>query len=126
MRNRPFKPPCVLISGGELIVTMGKADLKTKGGRNQEFALASATRIEGSERIAVASVDSDGTDGPTEVAGGMADGYTMKRAKELNVDVFRALYEHDSYEALVKLEDTIFTGSTGTNIQDLRLFYISN
>jgi glycerate 2-kinase len=126
MRKRPFKPPCVLISGGELIVTMGKADLKTKGGRNQEFALASATRIEGSKRITVASVDSDGTDGPTEVAGGMADGYTMNRAKELNVDVFRALYEHNSYEALIRLEDTIFTGSTGTNIQDLRLFYISN
>ncbi len=125
MRDRPFKPPCVLISGGELIVAMGATDLKTKGGRNQEFALASATRIEGSERITVASVDSDGTDGPTEVAGGMADGYTMKRAKELGVDVFGALREHDSYEALRRLEDSIFTGSTGTNIQDLRLIYVS-
>lgn len=125
MRGRPFKPPCVLISGGELIVTMGDAELKTNGGRNQEFALASATRIEGSKRITVASVDSDGTDGPTEVAGGMADGYTMRRAKELGVDVFRALREHDSYEALRRLEDHIFTGSTGTNIQDLRLINIS-
>ena len=126
MRNRPFKPPCVLISGGELIVTMGKTEMKTKGGRNQEFALASAIRIEGSSRITVSSVDSDGTDGPTEVAGGMADGYTMKRAKELNVDVFRALSEHNSYEALIRLEDSIITGRTGTNIQDLRLIYISN
>jgi glycerate 2-kinase len=125
IRNRPFKSPCILISGGE-IVTMGNADLKTKGGRNQEFALSSAIRIEGSKRITVASVDSDGTDGPTEVAGGMADGYTMKRAKELNVDVFRALYKHNSYEALIRLEDIIFTGSTGSNIQDLRLFYISD
>ena len=105
---------------------MGKTEMKTKGGRNQEFALASAIRIEGSSRITVSSVDSDGTDGPTEVAGGMADGYTMKRAKELNVDVFRALREHNSYEALIRLEDAIFTGSTGTNIQDLRLIYINN
>jgi glycerate-2-kinase len=104
---------------------MGKTDQVVKGGRNQEFALASAIRIEGSDRITVGSVDSDGTDGPTEVAGGMADGYTMNRAKELKVDVFRALHEHNSYEALTRLEDTIFTGSTGTNIQDLHLIYIS-
>jgi glycerate-2-kinase len=54
----------------------------------------------------------------------MVDGYTIRRAKELNIDVFRALYKHSTYEALIGLEDTIFTGSTGTNIQDLRLFYI--
>ncbi|MEM2888755.1 MAG: DUF4147 domain-containing protein [Candidatus Bathyarchaeia archaeon] len=125
MRNRPFKPPCVLISGGELIVTIGKTNREAKGGRNQEFALAAATRIEGSHRISVSSVDSDGTDGPTDVAGGIADGYTLERAKELGVDIFRSLHEHNSTEALLKLNDAVFTGNTGTNIQDLRLFYIS-
>jgi len=125
MRNRPFKPPCVLISGGELIVTIGKTDRKAKGGRNQEFALASATRIERSHRITVSSVDSDGTDGPTEIAGGMADGYTMERAEELDIDIFKSLREHNSTEVLLKLGDAVFTGNTGTNIQDLRLFYIS-
>ena len=126
-RKRPFKVPCALITGGELIVTMGKsAKMDVKGGRNQEFALASGTRIEGSDKITVGSIDSDGTDGPTDVAGGMSDGYTMQRAKELNVDVHKALQDHNSYEALTRLQDTIYTGSTGTNVQDLRVIYISD
>jgi len=126
-RKRPFKAPCALISGGELIVTMGKnVGMNVKGGRNQEFALASAMRIEGSDKITVGSVDSDGTDGPTDVAGGFSDGLTMKRARELNVDVYKALQDHNSYEALTKLRDTIYTGSTGTNVQDLRVIYVSD
>ena len=126
-RKRPFKVPSALITGGELIVTMGKsAKMDVKGGRNQEFALASGTRIEGSDKITVGSVDSDRTDGPTDVAGGMSDGYTMLRAKELNVDVHKALQDHNSYEALTRLQDAIYTASTGTNVQDLRIIYISD
>jgi glycerate-2-kinase len=126
-RKRPFKAPFALISGGELIVTMGRNVGKdVKGGRNQEFALASATRIDGSDKITVGSVDSDGTDGPTEVAGGISDGFTVKRAKELDVDIYKALEDHNSYQALARLEDLIYTGSTGTNVQDLRVIYISD
>jgi glycerate-2-kinase len=99
--------------------------MDVKGGRNQEFVLSSATRIEGSDKITVGSVDSDGSDGPTDVSGGMSDGYTMQRARELNVDVYRALQDHNSYEALSRLQDTVYTGNTGTNVQDLRVIYIS-
>jgi len=125
-RKRPFKVPCAVITGGELLVTMGKSvKMDVKGGRNQEFVLSSATRIEGSDKITVGSVDSDGSDGPTDVSGGMSDGYTMQRARELNVDVYRALQDHNSYEALSRLQDTVYTGNTGTNVQDLRVIYIS-
>ena len=126
-RERPFKAPCVLISGGELIVTMGEAAEKdVKGGRNQEVALAGAMRIEGSKRITIGSIDSDGTDGPTNVAGGVSDGCTMERAKALDVDIHKALQEHNSYDALTRLQDTVYTGSTGTNVQDLRVIYVSS
>jgi len=64
------------------------------GGRNQEFALASALYIGGSKRIVVASVDSDGTDGPTEVAGGIVDGCTVERAREVGVDLAAELGNH--------------------------------
>ncbi len=120
--RRPFTPPCVLIAGGELLVTTGKTT--GIGGRNQEFALSAAPMIEGSTQIVVASVDSDGTDGPTDAAGGIVDGYTMARAKEAGVDVLDALHRHNAFGALTTLDDAIFTGARGTNVQDLRVLYV--
>ena len=121
--SRPFKPPCALLSGGELVVTVG--DATGLGGRNQEFALASAPYIEGNKRVVVASVDSDGTDGPTEMAGGIVDGETMVRAREVGIDVALELRNHNSNYALQKLGDAVYTGIQGTNVQDLRVVYIS-
>lgn len=121
--GRPFKPPCILICGGELIVTVGKS--KGLGGRNQEFVLSSAPRISESENIVIASVDSDGTDGPTDAAGGIVDGYTIKRLSEQGLDIFSELEEHNSYHALSSIKDLIFTGARGTNVQDLRVAYIA-
>jgi len=120
--GRPFKPPCVLLCGGEVIVTVGEET--GTGGRNQEFVLSTAPRIDGSTNIVVASANSDGTDGPTDVAGGIVDGYTMERAKEADVDVFQELSRHNSSIALKKLGDTISTGVQGTNVQDLRIVYV--
>ncbi len=120
--RRPFKPPSVLLCGGELIVTVGEAS--GKGGRNQEFVLSTALKIDESENIVVASADSDGMDGPTDAAGGIVDGYTLERAKEAGVDVLAELSDHNSYEALKKIGDTIITGVRGTNVQDLRLIYV--
>jgi len=120
--SRPFEPPCALMCGGELLVAVGKAT--GLGGRNQEFVLSTAPRIDGSENIVVASADSDGTDGPTDAAGGIVDGYTMERAREAGVDVFEELGNHNSYGVLNKLSDNIFTGVRGTNVQDLRVAYI--
>jgi glycerate-2-kinase len=121
--GRPARTPCVLIIGGELVVTVGKAT--GKGGRNQEFALSAAPIIAGSENIVIASADSDGTDGPTYMAGGIVDGYTMDRAEEAGIDVYEELKNHNSGWALEKLGDSIFTGALGTNVRDLRLIYCS-
>jgi glycerate 2-kinase len=120
--DRPFKAPCVLLCGGELLVTVG--DAKGKGGRNQEFVVSTTPRIKGSKNIVVVSADSDGSDGPTDVAGGIVDGYTLERLENAGLDPFDELSNHDSYVALNELGDTVITGVKGTNVQDLRIVYI--
>ncbi|MHA2067979.1 MAG: glycerate kinase type-2 family protein [Candidatus Thorarchaeota archaeon] len=121
-QGRPFKPSCVMIFGGEPTVSVGRA--KGKGGRNQEFVLSTAPWIYGSEKIVVAACDCDGTDGPTNVAGGVVDGYTMKRAEEAGLDLYEELNNHNSYGALTKLGDTIYTGVLGQNLRSLFIAYI--
>jgi glycerate-2-kinase len=120
--GRPFKPPCVLISGGELLVKVGEK--KGRGGRNQEFVLSAASRLAGSNNIVIASCDSDGTDGPTDAAGGIVDGFTVERAEKERIYIMKELDNHNSFNALSKLGDLIFTGVRGTNIQDLRIVYV--
>jgi len=120
--GRPLQPPAMFICGGEVIVSVGGK--KGVGGRNQELVLSSAIRIAGSKNIVIASADSDGTDGPTDAAGGIVDGYTIERANEKNVNVLEELEEHNSYNVLSKLDDLIFTGARGTNVQDLRIVYV--
>jgi glycerate-2-kinase len=120
--HRPFKPPCALIAGGELLVrTEGASGV---GGRNQEFVLAAAPKIHSSRKIVIASADSVGTDGPTDIAGGMVDGLTMMRAQHEGIEVFDELKNHNSTGVLQHLQDTIETGAQGTNVQDLRVIYI--
>ena len=120
--RRPLKPPCVVICGGELVVTVG--DVDGIGGRNQEFVLTAAPRIEGSSNIVVASVDSDGADGPTDHAGGIVDGQTMARAKGAGINIFEELWRHNSSAVLTGLGDSVFTGIQKTNVQDLRVIYV--
>ncbi|MDH5268228.1 MAG: DUF4147 domain-containing protein, partial [Candidatus Bathyarchaeota archaeon] len=121
--GRPLKPPSVLISGGETTVTIqGECG---EGGRNQEFVLGFSLKIDGSKNIVVASVGTDGTDGPTDIAGGIADGYTLKRAKEKGIDVSKNLRGHNSSYVFRQLEDYIFTGPTGTNVMDLGVVVIT-
>jgi glycerate-2-kinase len=110
------------LCGGELVVTVGEA--RGVGGRNQEFVLAAAPRIGGSENIVVASVDSDGADGPTNVAGGIVDGYTVERAEGIGFNVLQELDKHNSNAVLSGLGDVMFTGIQGTNVQDLRVVYV--
>lgn len=119
---RPFAPPCMLISGGELVVAVG--DATGRGGRNQEYVLASAARIAGSQNIVIASVDSEGTDGPTTAAGGIVDGDTQSRARAAGVDIPHELANHNTFPALEALGDLIYTGVRGSNVRDLRLTYI--
>ena len=109
------------LAGGETVV---KLTGHGKGGRNQEIALAAAAGIDGIRDAAVFSVRSDGTDGPTDAAGGYADGDTCGEllAKGLRVD--EVLAENDAYHALEKTGGLIFTGPTGTNVNDVAVALI--
>lgn len=121
--GRPVEPPCVIIVGGETTVTIiGEAG---EGGRNQELVLGAALKIEGSRNIVIASVGTDGTDGPTDIAGGIVDGQTVSRAVEKGIDIYNELMKHNSSYVLKKLGDAIYTGPTGTNVMDLRLLIIT-
>src|SRR5437016_9188360 len=94
-RGRPLARPGCLISGGETTVTLRGNGL---GGRNQEFVLAAALDIAGLDRTVLLSGGTDGTDGPTRAAGAIADGGTMARAQELNLDPHQFLAANDSYQ----------------------------
>jgi glycerate 2-kinase len=114
--DRPLRKPAVLIAGGEWTVTIeGEAGL---GGPNQEFALSVARKIAGLNATVLA-IDTDGTDGPTDAAGGIVDGKTLERLKKAGIDVEEALRRHDAYHALEKVGALVKTGPTGTNVNSL-------
>jgi glycerate 2-kinase len=115
-RERPVKRPCAIILGGETVVQVKGKGL---GGRNQELALSAACGIEGLENIVIVSTATDGTDGPTDAAGGLVDGETMMHLREKGIDVEEALSNNDSYHALEVVGDLLMTGPTGTNVSDL-------
>ncbi|KXA89888.1 hypothetical protein AKJ57_04740 [candidate division MSBL1 archaeon SCGC-AAA259A05] len=117
--NTPLKPPCLLISGGETTVTIEEG--KGEGGPNQEFVLGAAQKISGVEKVAIAAVDTDGTDGPTDVAGGIVDGKTVERLKDTGLELEEVLRTHDAKSALEGINDVLVTGPTGTNVTDLRV-----
>ena len=104
------------IAGGETTVTLKGNGL---GGRNQEMALAAAIALKGKKGIVFASAGSDGTDGPTDAAGGIADGESFFRIKKGGLDPLSALNNNDSYHALELGGDLLITGPTGTNVNDL-------
>ncbi len=122
--NQPLEKPCVVVVGGETTVTM--SDSHGEGGRNQEFALAASLKIDGSKSIAIASIGTDGTDGPTDIAGAIVDGYTVQRSLKEGLDIYGNLMCHNSSYVFRRLGDAIFTGSTGTNVMDLRLLVVVN
>ena len=104
------------IAGGETVVKLTGQGL---GGRNQEIALAAAAGISGMSNAAVFSVGSDGTDGPTDAAGGYVDGDTEKELKSLGLTIDSVLQDNDAYHALKKVGGLIMTGPTGTNVNDV-------
>lgn len=99
--------------GRVILVAAGKA-----AWRNQELALAAAAEIAGTENVVVFSVGSDGTDGPTDAAGGLADGGTVERLAAAGKTVADVLQNNDAYHALRDTGDLIITGPTGTNVND--------
>jgi len=123
LNNRPIPPPCVLITGGETTTSIdGPCGL---GGPSQELALSFSLEIAGLKGFAIGAVDTDGTDGPTDIAGGITDGTTVERGRLKGLDVYACLRAHDSYHGLKILGDEIMTGNTGTNLCDLNVIYIS-
>ena len=110
------------IAGGETVVQLTGHG---KGGRNQELALAAAAGIDGIVGAAVFSVGSDGTDGPTDAAGGYADHETARELKSQGLDIYQVLQENDAYHALEKTGGLIVTGPTGTNVNDVAVALLS-
>ncbi|MEE3335425.1 MAG: glycerate kinase [Candidatus Latescibacterota bacterium] len=120
--SQPTAPPACLISGGETTVTLSANP--GKGGRNQEFTLAAAIALEGRHRITVLSAGTDGTDGPTDAAGAIADGLTVERGRQLGLSAADHLARNDAYPFFDALKDLVITGPTGTNVMDLRLVLV--
>ncbi len=114
---RDSRPGTCLITGGETTVTLRGSGL---GGRNQEFVLAAAIDIAGRPDTVILSAGTDGSDGPTDAAGAIADGDTLRR----NPDAARYLASNDSYHYFESLDDLILTGPTNTNVMDIHLILV--
>ena len=116
--GRPVRAPACIITGGETTVTLKGDGL---GGRNQEFVLAAAIDIAGLPNVVILSGGTDGSDGPTDAAGAIADGDTLARlpaAREF-------LARNDSYHFFERLGDLLITGPTNTNVMDVRLILVA-
>lgn len=122
LHGHPVQKPACLLSGGETTVTMKGTG---KGGRNQEFVLAAAFKMTGMENIVVLSAGTDGTDGPTDAAGAIADQSTLERAALKKLDPQKYLDNNDSYHFFDQLNDLYKTGPTNTNVMDLRIILIA-
>ena len=110
--------PCAVIVGGEPIVRVRGGGL---GGRNQELALAAALPMSGLRDVLVFSLGSDGTDGPTDAAGGMVEGDTAARLKDMGISAEALLLDNNAYRGLKAVDGLIMTGPTGTNVNDVAM-----
>ena len=119
--SRPSSAPACLVVAGETTVTVSGSGI---GGRNQEVALAAALEIEDMSNVLIASMGTDGVDGPTQAAGAVATGDTVARGAELGLSAEDALEANDSNSFFARLEDLIVTGPTGTNVMDLAVVLI--
>lgn len=115
------KVSLAFIAGGETVVHLKG---KGMGGRNQELALSAAAGIAGLKDTCIFSVGSDGTDGPTDAAGGIVDGETAARLKENRLNIHKVLERNDSYNALKTVQGLVVTGPTGTNVNDVAVILI--
>jgi len=119
--GNPVRKPACIVAGGEMTVTVNG---KGKGGRNQEMALAAAMKIGGTDGVVIASLSTDGVDGPTDAAGAVMDGKTLAKASQLRLAPQRFLADNDSYNFFSKLGDLVLTGPTGTNVNDVSVIIV--
>jgi len=114
--QRPIAAPACVIAGGETTVLVRG---EGKGGRNQELALSGAIQLAGWDNVVLFSGGTDGTDGPTDAAGAVADGQTLSRADAQGISALTHLKNNDAYHFFKPLDDLIMTGATGTNVADV-------
>ena len=119
-KDRPLKKPAAIILGGETTVTVKGSGI---GGRNQELALGATLGLDCASCL-IATLGTDGIDGPTEAAGAFVDGSTMKWADAKGMNPLRYLENNDSYTFFSEIGDAIITGPTGTNVNDLTLIMV--
>ncbi|MDR1520732.1 MAG: DUF4147 domain-containing protein [Planctomycetota bacterium] len=121
----PLPAPCVILASGEATTAISdNSSIKGHGGPSQEETLAFAIAAGKTSGACLLSIDSEGTDGTTPAAGGLTDSRSLQAARAGGVDVYRALREHASHEALNRIGDTVLTGNTGTNLCDFNLMYV--
>jgi len=120
--GNPVSKPAAAVMGGETTVTVTGGGV---GGRNQEIALSASMKIEGMDGVVVVSASTDGIDGPTDAAGAIADGDTLVQARKLGLNASKYLKNNDSYSFFSGLGDLIFTGPTGTNVNDLSILVMA-
>jgi glycerate 2-kinase len=119
--GNPVARPAAVVVGGETTVSVvGQG----AGGRNQEIALGAALKIQGMRGVAIGSASTDGVDGPTDAAGALVDGRTIRRSKSLGLNAEQFLMDNNSYALFSELGDLIFTGPTGTNVNDVSIIVV--
>ncbi len=123
--GNPVKAPCVILTAGETTTRIpDNKEITGHGGPSQELTLSFAITAAKTKGACMLSIDSEGTDGTTEVAGGITDSQSYATAVRIHVDVHAALRGHATYEALSAIGDAVFTGNTGTNLCDFNILYI--
>lgn len=123
--DRPFQKPCLIFSGGETTTSIPDSSvIKGHGGPSQELTCGFALVAKDAPGACMLSIDSEGTDGTTLMAGGITDSTTYAASLEKGIHIRQALKEHASYEALLALGDCVYTGNTGTNLCDFNILYV--
>jgi glycerate 2-kinase len=123
--GNPVSAPCMVLASGEATTKiLDNSEITGHGGPSQEETLSFAVTADKAKGVCLLSIDSEGTDGTTPVAGGITDSQSLKAARSKGIDVFAALRGHACYEALSAMDDVVFTGNTGTNICDFNIMYV--
>lgn len=124
LSGNPIPAPCVIIATGEVSTKISPGEKIGLGGPGQELTTSFAITAALTKGVCIASVDTEGTDGPTDSAGGLTDSLTFPSSEKVEIDFYKALRCHNTYDALNAVKCNIITGNTGTNLCDLHIMYV--